>query len=134
MMTYLALEAGAGVRAAAVIGAPADLEAGLARRPEMDEVYRDAIRDYATQKSARLRERSAIHWAEKLTVPILLMHGSADWRVSPEDSKALARKLTALGRPHELVVYSDDDHPLTKNAADAFQRMLDWFAKYRTRP
>ncbi len=54
MMTYLALKHGAPVRAAAVIGAPGDLMRGLEQRPEMEEVYREVMPDYARGKEAHL--------------------------------------------------------------------------------
>jgi dipeptidyl aminopeptidase/acylaminoacyl peptidase len=50
MMTYLALKHGAKVRAAAVIGGPADLLSGLARRPEMEGEYRETMPEYDKRK------------------------------------------------------------------------------------
>jgi len=58
MMTYRALAAGLRVRAAATVGAPADLAMGLTHRPEMEEVYRDLMPGYATRKAEHLRARS----------------------------------------------------------------------------
>jgi len=58
MMTFRALAAGLRVRAAATVGAPADLAMGLTHRPEMEEVYRDLMPGYATRKAEHLRARS----------------------------------------------------------------------------
>ena len=48
--------------------------------------------NYAKDKEKLLRERSAVFNADKLSknTPILLLHGSADWRVVPEESLNMA--------------------------------------------
>jgi len=96
MMTYRALAAGLRVRAAATVGAPADLEAGLTHRPEMEEVYRDLMPGYATRKAEHLRARSAVHWAESIQTPLLVLHDGADWRVWPGESLVLATRLSRV--------------------------------------
>jgi dipeptidyl aminopeptidase/acylaminoacyl peptidase len=130
MMTYLALKAGLHVRAAATVGAPADLAVSLTHRPEMEEVYRQLMPDYATQKAEHLRARSAVHWAGAISAPLLMLHGGADWRVWPGNSLSLASKLQALGRPYGLVIYEGDDHPLTRNWPDARTRIREWFRRH----
>jgi len=130
MMTLLALKAGLRVRAAATIGAPTDLALGLTLRPEMEEVYRDLMPDYVRRTDEHLRARSAVLWPDALTTPLLMLHGGADWRVSPADALALATRLQARGRPYELVVYADDDHPLTVNWAEARARIRAWFRRH----
>jgi len=130
MMTYLALKAGAPVRAAAVIGGPTDLADGLRHRPEMEEVYRELMPQYASRRDELLRARSAVEWTDRLTVPLLILHGGADWRVWPGDALAVAQKLQSLGRPYELVIYAGDDHPLTNHRADASARMRAWFSQH----
>jgi pimeloyl-ACP methyl ester carboxylesterase len=77
-MTYLALKRGAPVRAAAVIAGPSDLEGMGRSRPEFvngDETYDGWAKvwpDYASRAAEYYRERSAVQWADKLTVPILI--------------------------------------------------------------
>lgn len=130
MMTYLALKAGLRVRVAATIGGPADLAASLAHRGDMEEVYRDLMPDYARDKDAQLRARSAVHWPEAISAPLLLLHGGADWRVWPGNALALAGALQTVGRPYGLVIYEGDDHPLTRHWLDARQRVRDWFGRH----
>lgn len=130
MMTYLAVKRGVNLRAAAVVGAPADLAAGLTYRGEMEEVYRQLMPDYANRKAEHLRQRSAALWADELRVPLLILHGGADWRVWPGESLAVATRLQALGRPYGLFVYAGDDHPLTHNWPDARARLREWFHRH----
>lgn len=130
MMTYLALKHGARVRAAAVIGAPADLEEGLRHRPQMEEVYRELMPGYGEQKAALLKDRSSSAWIERLSAPLLIVHGGADWRVWPGESLAVAAGLQRLGRPYELTVFAGDDHPLTRNLPEVRARLRAWFATH----
>jgi hypothetical protein len=50
--------------------------------------------DYAANRDEALGKRSAIRWIERIptNVPILLEHGTADWRVAP------SRRSTWQGR------------------------------------
>jgi dipeptidyl aminopeptidase/acylaminoacyl peptidase len=131
MMTYLALAHGAEVRAAAVLGGPGDLEEGLRHRPEMETVYRDLMPEYDARRAEHLRARSAAAWPERLSVPLLILHGGADWRVWPGEALAVAAGLQRLGRPYELVVYAGDDHPMSANLPDVRARLRAWFARDR---
>jgi dipeptidyl aminopeptidase/acylaminoacyl peptidase len=58
------------------------------------------------------------------------MHGGGDWRADPASSLALAQKLQALGKPYELIVYENDDHGLSVNAADRNRRIVEWFRRH----
>jgi len=131
MMTYQALRRGVPVKAAAVIGGSPDLAEGLRHRPEMEEVYRELMPDYGARKAEHLQARSASAWVDDIRVPVLMMHGGADWRVWPGSTLSLASALQALGKPYELVVYGGDDHPLTRNLPDARARLRAWFARHR---
>jgi dipeptidyl aminopeptidase/acylaminoacyl peptidase len=131
MMTYLALKNGLPARAAAVIGGPTDLLAEIQSRPEMEAaVYRELMPDYDKRKTEHLQARSAMYWAEKLNVPLLIQHGGADWRVQPSQSLKLATRLQELQKPYELVIYAEDDHPLTRNNSESQQRIINWFRRY----
>jgi dipeptidyl aminopeptidase/acylaminoacyl peptidase len=125
MMTYLAMKRGISIRAAAVIGAPADEEAEAIRRPMLG-VYHDLVPGFARDPQGCYRERSALRWPERLRAPLLILHGTADWRVDPQGSVALAERLAALGRPCRLVLVSDD-HALDLHRAEKEQVLVSWF-------
>ncbi|HEX4960933.1 MAG TPA: prolyl oligopeptidase family serine peptidase [Thermoanaerobaculia bacterium] len=131
METYLALKNGIAVKAAAVVSGEADLTASSKDRPEMMGVYRELIPGYAQRGPELLRARSVIDWPEKINVPILILHGTADWRTSPKDQAlALAEKLQTLGKTYELVMYAQDSHGLPFNWRDRDQRIVEWFMRY----
>jgi dipeptidyl aminopeptidase/acylaminoacyl peptidase len=122
------------ITAMATIGGCTDLVADLAWRPEMERVYRARIPGYDGHEPAALEARSALRWAEQLPagMPVLLMHGELDERVNVENSRAMAARLEALGRPHKLVVYAGDDHGVRQHRRDAMIEMLAWFKGARS--
>ncbi|MFN2596280.1 MAG: alpha/beta hydrolase family protein [Pyrinomonadaceae bacterium] len=127
MMTYLALKDNAPVNAAAVISGMADLISTDKERPVMVNVYKRLIPDFEKRGEESLRERSAVYWAGKINAPVLLLHGTADWRVSTSQVLALAQKLQESGKTYELIVYANDDHGVPLNREDADRRIVEWF-------
>ena len=93
MMTYIALTKTNKITAAVVGGAVSDCYATIKDRPELEtSVIVELIPNYTENKDAELEKRSAVKWGDKFpnNVPILMMHGNADWRVKPEQSLNLA--------------------------------------------
>jgi carboxymethylenebutenolidase len=76
---------------------------------------------------------------EKLEAPILLIYGENDRGVPAESGRELEKKLRALGKQVELVVYPGADHAFFNDArpavyhedaaADAWKRTLDLFRR-----
>lgn len=130
LMTYLALERGAKVNAAVVIGGPTDLSLDADHRPEMQALYRELMPNFAADPAAALRARRVLDFADRLAAPLLILHGGSDWRVDPQQALALAQRLQALRRPYELLVYAGDDHELSRNGDDCWHRALGWFRQH----
>jgi len=131
MMTYLAIRDGAQIRAAASVGGVSDLPALAAYRPEFLRIWADRMPMFEANPSARMRERSAVLWADRIDKPLLLLHGGADRRVPPAQSEDLAAALRRANRVVELDVFPGDDHALSKNAAERDTRILAWFRAHR---
>jgi dienelactone hydrolase len=60
--------------------------------------------------------------------PVLLLHGTADKTLSAACSEGLYR-LYGPGGDRTLHLYQDDDHALTRNAADAAETLCSFIAK-----
>lgn len=134
MMTYRALAMGLPVRAAATVSGLTDLEAQTRYRPEMrDSVYRVLWPDYHNRAAEHYRVRSAIHWPDRISTPLLLIHGTNDDRVKSADALALARALDSLGRSYELVVHAGDGHGVPANKYATDRRIIAWFDRHRIR-
>jgi dipeptidyl aminopeptidase/acylaminoacyl peptidase len=132
MQTHLAVKESGNIRAIAIIAGVTDLTKGLIRRPEMEKVYKWRIPNYLENKQEELDKRSVIKWADKLSpkVPILLLHGTDDKRVSVKHSEDFAVELTKNKIPHKLVLYPNDNHGLAKNRKAANRELVNWFQKY----
>ncbi|WP_281643698.1 alpha/beta hydrolase family protein [Bacteroides zoogleoformans] len=60
--------------------------------------------------SIRMVERSPINDADKITGPLLLIHGTSDNRVDIAGSADMADKLEALGKPYKFVKMEGSGH------------------------
>ena len=132
VMSFLAIKKNFPANAAAVYGAFTDMEALIKDRPQ---VYRPQLLnqiwpDFESRKDEIFRSRSAIFWPESLSIPLLIMHGGADWSVNPSQSLTIAQKLQSLGKPYELVIYAGDGHRLAQNQVERDRRAVAWFRKH----
>ena len=78
-------------------------------------------------------DRSPLFQADRITAPMLLIHGTDDTNVVPTESEQLFTALRMLGREAELVRVKGENHginskPSVEQLRDAI--MLDWFDKY----
>jgi dipeptidyl aminopeptidase/acylaminoacyl peptidase len=97
-----------------IIGAGVyDFTTFIHRRPKMYKMLTD---DFGLSEED-LKNRSAMNWANELPkIPMLLLHGSGDWRVSAENSLQLSIKLLKYKIPYKLTIYPGGDHGLTEYA------------------
>ena len=132
MMTYLALTRTDRIAAAVVGGGSSDLFDGLKRRADMEKVYAELIPDYADNKEAALIARSAIRWPEKINkkTPLLLLHGSADWRVHPTEALAMVSALYKCKQPFRFVFFEGGDHGLSEYRGEVNRQIKDWLDHY----
>jgi dipeptidyl aminopeptidase/acylaminoacyl peptidase len=131
MMTYLALKSGVPVRAAVVTSGVTDLFINAKEHPELvTNIYRELIPDYDKRKDEAMRERSATFWADKINVPLLIMHGTSDASIGAKGALTLAGKLQELGKQYELIMYAGDGHGLPLNRRDSDNRIVEWFRRH----
>lgn len=126
MMTYVAIKEGADIRAAVVIGGITDLFQLIKERDDMRRV----ISELAGLDPRELKSRSACFWPEKISVPLLILHGQNDVRVDVSHAKNLAEKLIQHGKVYELVIFPGGDHGLGTHLEKRNKKILDWFNRY----
>lgn len=81
---------------------------------------------------AELLRRSPARWAGELPrkAPILIMHGTADARVSPMHSLRMSSQLLKYLVPHRLVLFEGVDHATGEFQEEYVQNALRWFKQY----
>ncbi len=128
MMAFLCLRRVSWLRALVCIAGPTNMLRLLQLRPELKK----ALRDSNALSREWMEKRSALFWTKKLPkrTPILLMHGTADWRVTPIDSLEFSTKLLEHKVPHRLVLFEGADHALSEFTQEYFQEMKKWFDRY----
>lgn len=128
MMTYLALKKVRWVRAAVTVGGSSDIFREEKLRPKLKALNKKMFGGSASEK----KNRSALYWPEKFPkkTPLLIMHGGADWRVSPLDSIQLTEKLLAAHVPCRLMIFEGADHSLSEYAQESFNTTLSWFERF----
>ncbi|MFN0206940.1 MAG: prolyl oligopeptidase family serine peptidase [Planctomycetota bacterium] len=86
------------------------------------------------ETSIRNIEHSPLFRADKITTPLLMIHGGADRERPAADAHKMFRALSRLEKNAELAIYPGEDHRLPDwsfdHASDAAQRLLTFFGKY----
>ena len=130
-MVYMALRDGFPARAAAVWGAFTDLEPLLASGPQAgaaQAIWPDVPRDEL------IRTRSAMRWADRIGVPILIMHGGADQDIPLSQSQRMDAELTRLGKTHDFIVFEGQQHVIGGRGAERDAATIAWFRRFGTKP
>lgn len=131
MMSYIALTKTDKIKAVVVGGARSDLT--VIDRPNMEtNVYAELIPNYKANKAEELKKRSAIYWVDKFPkqVPILLLHGNADWRVKSTNSLKLALEFEKHRIPYRLKIFEGGDHGINEFRKEVDQEVINWFNRY----
>jgi dipeptidyl aminopeptidase/acylaminoacyl peptidase len=116
------------IKAAVSIAGGSDLVGMMKFRADMAK----RVKLFGVKTKADQIERSAIYWADKFSkkTPLLMMHGSADWRVPLTDSLELSKLLYENKVPHRLVVFEGADHGLNEVSSERNRMTRDWFDRY----
>jgi dipeptidyl aminopeptidase/acylaminoacyl peptidase len=133
LMTYLALTRTTRLKAAVVLAGMTDAVRSVTERPEMgSKVYAQILPGYHVDRDSVLGTRSPVQWAERLcpTTPILILHGTADWRVSPRDAMDMADRLYALKRPFRMVLFEGGDHGISEFRDEAHRATRVFLDRY----
>jgi dipeptidyl aminopeptidase/acylaminoacyl peptidase len=133
MMTYIALTTTDRIRAAVIGAGSADLERWISLRPEMDtEVAAQIVPNWKTERARAIEARSAVRFVDRMpaNVPILLVHGTADWRVDPRDSMDMASALFAAKKPFSLLLIEGADHAITERRDEYYHAARVWLDRY----
>ena len=98
----------------------------------MEDVLADLIPNYPVNKDLELQKRSAVRWADKFpkNVPVLMLHGNADWRVKPEQALNLALEFEKNRIPYRLIIFEGGDHGLSEHRSEVNGQVISWFNRF----
>jgi dipeptidyl aminopeptidase/acylaminoacyl peptidase len=132
MMTYLALARSDRFKAAVIRAGASDLLSTRQARPGMDSLFVELIPGYDFRNEQPLIDRSAVRWADKLpkTTPILLLHGTADWRVDPREGLDMSRALLDADHPFRFLLLEGGDHGLSEHRPEMYHQIRSWLDRY----
>jgi len=133
MMTYLTLKQSNRFKAAVVTAGLANLYTNIQGRPAMEnETFAQLIPDYHENKEEVLQQRSAVYWANDIskTTALLIMQGTADWRVTADESIELVTKLYKTKHPVRFILFEGADHGITEFRTERFAYMKRFFDLY----
>ncbi|MCS7106626.1 MAG: S9 family peptidase [Acidilobaceae archaeon] len=126
--------------ALAMVKEPAEWDGGIAivgfynwyTEYEKEADYLKAYDDMKMDPSL-FRDRSPIFHLEKLSAPILFLHGANDPRCPVEEVKQMAQELDKMGKRYELKIYEDEGHGIRRdeNRIDMYRRILSFLRALR---
>jgi dipeptidyl aminopeptidase/acylaminoacyl peptidase len=128
LMVYLALARVKWIKAAVAISAPANQVLAPSFRKGWKEYQ---VKMYGGSLKEN-KKRSPVYWTEKFNkkTPLLIMHGTSDWRVNPMDSIRVAEKLYENKVPCRLVIFEGADHSISEYLENRIEYTFNWFDRF----
>lgn len=128
LMVYMMLRESKWIKAAMIAGAPTDQLKRTGDRPGWKEHQKEM---WGGGKIETIK-RSPIHWVSELPkkVPILIMHGTADWRVLPRHSIEILPLLAKEKIPHRFILFEGADHGISEYRLEYHRQTMDWFNRF----
>ncbi|MCA9758293.1 MAG: S9 family peptidase [Candidatus Eisenbacteria bacterium] len=109
----------------------ADLEALASDTHKFESRYLDRMVGPYPEAKQTYVERSPIHYVDKLSCPVILLHGTEDKVVPPAQSEIMAKALDEKGIPYALVLFEGERHGFrdAKNIQRALEAEYLFYAK-----
>lgn len=93
-----------------------DLEGLLADTHKFESRYLDNLIGRFPEQAARYKERSPIHHAQDIHVPLLVLQGDEDKVVPPSQSEAIVKAIADQKLAHAYVVFEGEQHGWRKSS------------------
>jgi len=120
----------------ALLNAPGTWRAGVAGAPVTDWHYYDTIwteryLDRPQDNPAGYAASSPITYADHLADHLLIIHGTADDNVHPQNTLAMADALVAADKPFDMAIYPQQKHGF-RGAAErhVYERIAAYFERW----
>jgi dipeptidyl aminopeptidase/acylaminoacyl peptidase len=85
--------------------------------------------------SANWPGQSPLTYADRISIPMLIIHSEHDWRCPVEQAQRLFVALRLRGIPAEMLLFPGEGHELTRSGrpshrAARFEAVLDWWSRH----
>lgn len=130
LMSLLAARRGMDLKAIALYAPATSLHLSGPRADAFDRMYSVMIPGYTENPEDAHLASNASLWADELAAPVILFHGTADWRVDPQGSVEFVNAMLEAGKNVEFHLFSGDDHGLVYNEARVREITLDFFFRF----
>jgi dipeptidyl aminopeptidase/acylaminoacyl peptidase len=112
------------VKSIIIGGALYNFSRNMKERPEMKEMF---IKEFKFKKKDFM-QRSPKYFMDKIpkNTPILILHGSADTRVSVYDAYEYGQHCQKLNIPYKLIIFPNGNHGLTEYIDDVSREVMQW--------
>ncbi|MEZ5833611.1 MAG: prolyl oligopeptidase family serine peptidase [Dongiaceae bacterium] len=119
------------IKAAAPICGMTDLVVDYeTTRPDLRPYSEEMMGGSPSQVPARYRERSPIHYVDRIRGRLMIVQGLNDPNVTPQNVTDVRQRLDAAGLPYELLMFDDEGHGIAKpeNRKSLCRRLAEFFA------
>ncbi len=123
MMTYMTAKQDNRVKKIIAISAVSDLFQSYEDREDMKELLYNYIGTTPEQNPDEYKKRSAIYWANKINIPVLIIHSKYDEQVSFVQAEDLYSEFKKNNTDVSFIVRDDNIHGLSKSDTE---NILEW--------
>ena len=129
--TLCALTFGDAFGAGASYYGVADAETLAADTHKFESRYLDGLIGPYPERADLYRERSPIHFVERISAPVIVFQGLEDEVVPPEQAEQIVAGMKQRGIPHAYVAYEGEQHGFRKaeNIIDCLERELGFYGR-----
>jgi dipeptidyl aminopeptidase/acylaminoacyl peptidase len=90
---------------------------------------------YAGADPGRVAAQSPLSHADRIEIPVLIIHSEQDWRCPVEQAQRLFVALRARGVPAELLLFPGEGHELSRSGLPShrvarFEAILEWWSRH----
>lgn len=126
MMAYMLARTDNRIDGIIAISAVSDLKSAYNDREDMRVLLNNSIGGSPEQLPSEYAKRSAICWADEITVPVLMIHSKGDEQVSFSQAEALKSEFDKNGTPCTFITYKDKTHGMHKEDISVIK---DWLSE-----
>lgn len=100
-------------------------------RPDLRPYSEEMLGGSPSQVPARYRERSPIHFVDRIRGRLLIVQGARDPNVTPDNVRAVRAALDAARVPYETLIFDDEGHGIVKpaNQRRLYTALADFFGR-----